>query len=92
MRSRYCAFALGDVAYLERTWHPRTRPARLRLDPVTRWTRLEVLAATGGGPFHTEGTVEFRAYYRDGGGPEQAMHENSSFVRLDGAWVYLSAL
>ncbi len=92
MRSRYCAFALGDVGYLERTWHPGTRPRHLELDPATRWTRLEVLGTTGGGPFHTEGTVEFRAHYRDWGGPEQIMRENSEFVREGGAWVYLSAL
>lgn len=92
MRSRYSAFAVGDVPYLERTWHSSTRPRHLELDPGTRWTRLEILGATGGGAFHTEGTVEFRAYYRERGGAEQSMHENSSFAREDGAWVYLSAL
>jgi SEC-C motif-containing protein len=92
MRSRFSAFAVGDAAYLLRSWHSGTRPARLSLDPETRWTRLEILGARDGGPFHTEGTVEFRAYYRDGGGPEQSMRENSSFSREDGAWVYVSAL
>lgn len=92
MRSRYTAFAVGDVAYLERTWHSSTRPRHLELDRATRWTKLEILGSTGGGAFHTEGTVEFRAHYRDRGGAEQSMHENSSFVREDGAWVYLSAL
>lgn len=26
MRSRYSAFAVGDEAYLLRSWHPTTRP------------------------------------------------------------------
>jgi SEC-C motif-containing protein len=92
MRSRFCAFAVGDAGHLLRSWHSSTRPARLSLDTSTRWTRLEILGTADGGPFHTEGTVEFRAYYRERGGAEQSMRENSSFVREDGAWVYLSAL
>jgi SEC-C motif-containing protein len=87
MRSRYSAFAVRDPAYLLRTWHPDTRPPQLRLEPEPRWLRLEVLATTGGGPFHTEGTVEFRAHYRDGGRPG-VLHEVSRFVHHAGAWVY----
>ena len=26
MRSRYSAYALGDLDYVFRTWHPKTRP------------------------------------------------------------------
>jgi SEC-C motif-containing protein len=36
MRSRYTAFARGDAAHLARTWHPRTRPERVDVDPRTR--------------------------------------------------------
>ncbi len=84
MRSRYCAFVKGDVAYLTRTWHPRTRPARLDLDPGTRWTGLEILATKDGSAFHTRGTVEFRASFRG-----CSLHEVSRFERVDGAWVYV---
>ncbi|MGF1241916.1 YchJ family protein [Streptomyces sp. 2-6] len=84
MRSRYCAFVRGDAAYLLRTWHPRTRPARLDLDPGMRWTGLEILGTTGGTAFHTTGTVTFRASYRGG-----ALREHSRFERVDGAWVYV---
>jgi SEC-C motif-containing protein len=95
MRSRFSAFAVGNADYLLRSWHSSTRPPRLDLDPGLRWTRLEILGSSGGGPFHSEGTVEFTAYSRrrrgDGDGGEEAMHENSSFVRESGAWVYLSA-
>lgn len=83
MRSRYTAFAIGDVGYLLRTWHPDTRPRALTLDPAQRWTRLEILGRTGGGLFDSAGTVEFRAHHREG-----AQRENSRFVRTGGQWFY----
>ena len=43
MRSRYTAYAVADEAYLLRTWHPRTRPERVGLDPGARWTGLDVV-------------------------------------------------
>ncbi|RZU11765.1 YchJ family protein [Streptomyces sp. BK239] len=84
MRSRYSAFVRGDAGYLMRTWHPRTRPAGLDLDPGTRWTGLEILATAEGSAFHSTGVVEFRASYRGG-----ALHERSRFERVEGAWVYV---
>ncbi|MGW0581327.1 YchJ family protein [Streptomyces sp. NPDC002920] len=84
MRSRYCAFVKGDVGYLLRTWHPRTRPGQLDLDPGMRWTGLEILGTGDGSAFHTTGTVEFRASFRGG-----SLHERSRFERVDGAWVYV---
>jgi SEC-C motif domain protein len=87
MRSRYTAFAVGDVEHLLRTWHPTTRPASLELDPALRWTQLEVLDRVRGGPFDTEGVVEFRAHHREG--PRRGvLHERSRFVREDGRWLY----
>jgi SEC-C motif-containing protein len=88
MRSRFSAFARQDAAYLLRSWAPETRPARIDFDPALRWERLEILGATEGGPFHSEGTVEFRAHYRAGRTPS-SLHENSRFRREDGAWVYV---
>jgi len=91
MRSRFSAFAVGDEAYLLRSWHPATRPSNLGLDPAQRWTRLEILGKTGGGLLHAEGTVEFRAHYTEPGHSD-VLHENSRFVRDDGQWVYVSPL
>ncbi|MCX2971817.1 YchJ family metal-binding protein [Streptomyces sp. TRM70308] len=91
MRSRFSAFAVGDAGYLLRTWHPRTRPARLDLDPEQRWLRLDVLGGTDGGPFGTEGTVEFRAHYAAHGAPG-TLHERSRFTRHEGAWVYVDGV
>ncbi|MGX1268963.1 YchJ family protein [Streptomyces phaeoluteigriseus] len=84
MRSRYSAFVKGDAGYLLRTWHPRTRPARLELDPGTRWTGLEILDTVDGSAFHATGVVEFRASYRGG-----ALRERSRFERVEGAWTYV---
>ncbi len=83
MRSRYCAFVVGDAAYLRLTWDPATRPRRVGLDPHTRWTGLDIIATDGGGPDDDEGTVVFRAHH-DGG----TVHENSLFRRA-GRWRYV---
>ena len=91
MRSRYSAFAVGDAGYLLATWHPSTVPDDLDLDPEIRWRRLDVLTTTAGGPFDSEGTVEFRATYRDPDGTG-ALHERSRFVRVAGAWSYLDGV
>ncbi|MET9264107.1 YchJ family protein [Amycolatopsis sp. NPDC004079] len=90
MRSRYCAFAVGEPGYLLDTWHPTTRPKRLRLDPAQEWTRLEILGQTGGSLLQNEGTVEFRAHYRHQG-RDDSQHENSRFVREGGRWYYVDA-
>lgn len=92
MRSRFTAFATGDLEHLLRSWHPRTRPHRedlaASLDEDVRWLRLTVHGTTAGGPFDDAGTVEFTAISR---GPEgrQVQRENSRFVREGGAWLYV---
>ncbi|MEU6894089.1 YchJ family metal-binding protein [Streptomyces sp. NPDC046557] len=91
MRSRFSAFAVGDTSYLLRSWHSSTRPAGLELDPGQRWERLEVLATERGGMFETEGSVEFRAHYREGR-HTGSLHELSGFSREGGAWVYVGPL
>ena len=90
MRSRYSAYVVGDAAYLTATWHPRTAPAELELDPAQRWFRLDVLATTAGGMLDTEGTVEFVARYRLGGQAGQ-QHELSTFIRSGRRWLYVDA-
>jgi SEC-C motif domain protein len=88
MRSRYSAFATGDVEYLLTSWHPDTRPEKLTLDPAQRWVRLEIVGTTGGGLLHKEGTVEFRAHYRHSS-HTGVLHERSRFTRVDGQWRYV---
>ena len=90
MRSRYAAYARGEVDHVWRTWHPRTRPERVVHDPTTTWTGLEILDVVAGGPDDDTGVVEFRASYRDPSGPGE-LHERSSFERRAGRWVYVAA-
>ncbi|WP_142134998.1 YchJ family protein [Arthrobacter sp. SLBN-83] len=88
MRSRYTAFVQLDEDYLLRTHHPSTAPAGLDLDPAMEWRRLDIVATSNGGPFDTEGRVEFKAYYRHGN-DRGVLHEDSRFVREDGRWFYV---
>jgi SEC-C motif-containing protein len=92
MRSRYSAFALRNSGYLLATWHGSTRPATLSLEPGSEltWTRLEIHAVKRGGPFDSEGTVEFTAHSR-AGNERYRQHEVSRFVRADKTWFYLDA-
>jgi SEC-C motif-containing protein len=89
MRSRYSAFAVGDGDYLYDTWDSAGRPAEIGLDDGLRWTRLEILETVRGGPFDTDGVVEFRAHYR-AARSAGARHERSWFAKKGGRWVYVS--
>jgi SEC-C motif-containing protein len=88
MRSRYAAYAHRDEPYLHRTWHPTTRPRRVRADDGPTWVRLEVLERTAGSLFDREGTVRFAAHYTVDGRPG-VLRENSHFVREHDQWWYV---
>lgn len=81
MRSRYSAFALGDADYLWRTWHPRTRPEPVTIDPAVVWTGLEIIEAAGD-------EVEFRASYRESQ-RTGTLHERSRFAVRARRWFYV---
>ena len=89
MRSRFSAFAFGDAAYLLRSWHPSTRPSELTLDPGLRWYRLDIERTERGGPFDTDGIVEFVAFFK--GTERGSLHETSRFVREVRDWFYVDA-
>ena len=88
MRSRYSAFAVGDLDYLWRTWHPRTRPAPLTPDSGLTWTGLQILDTVDGRAGDQTGEVEFRAYYRQGR-HRGTLHERSRFAVRAGRWFYV---
>ena len=84
MRSRYTAFALGELEYLRQTWHEDFRPQRIDAEARVRWIGLEVLQEQQDGD---KATVEFEArLLRDG--VVDALHERSEFLRLGGRWYY----
>jgi SEC-C motif-containing protein len=88
MRSRYSAYASGDADHLFRTWHPRTRPADVTVDPDVVWTGLEVLDTDAGGPDDDRGEVEFSARFTTSG-RDDVLHERSRFERRVGRWFYV---
>ena len=90
MRSRYSAFALGNSAYLLKSWHSRTRPSRLDLSDGVVWTGLTVGRSESGGADDKTGLVEFIASYRGPEGEGQ-VREISRFQREGGWWVYRDA-
>jgi len=92
MRSRYTAYALHDIDYLESTLHGN----ELRdfdKDGTEKWARdstwlgLDIVNTTAGAANDKEGSVEFRARYeRDG--VQHEHHELSLFRKFDGRWLY----
>ena len=88
MRSRYTAFALHDADHLRATWHPSTRPTRIELDDDLHWRRLVIVDRAGGGPFDSEGTVEFEAFWVQGG-ERGSLRERSRFTRESRRWFYV---
>ena len=88
MRSRYSAFVACDADYLLASWHPDTRPSRVRFDPEQRWLGLSIKDTDAGSENDTEGVVEFVARFKvQGRGHRQ--RERSRFERIEGRWYYL---
>ena len=88
MRSRYSAFVRGEVGYLFRSWHPRTRPDNPSIPYGLQWTGLRVLRTVDGGVDDESGLVEFEASYTSTTG-DGVLHETSRFERRRGVWVYV---
>lgn len=88
MRSRYSAFVVCDEAYLLATWHPQTRPSRVRFDQQQRWLGLSIRNTADGAAGEQWGTVEFVARFKVAGKGHR-LHEVSRFDNLDGRWYYL---
>lgn len=95
MRSRYTAYARGDVAHLVRTLAPEHRAGFDAADvragmQTTQWLGLEILGTEDGGAADSSGIVEFVARFQ-AQGQMRALHERSRFRRDegDGNWVYV---
>lgn len=87
MRSRYSAFVLGDLAYLQASWHASMRPAELAPNETgLKWLGLDVRQHLSQDADHA--TVEFIARSKLGGRAHR-LHEISRFVREEGVWYYL---
>lgn len=87
MRSRYSAYAVGNLDYVWRTWHPRTRPDALSASDEV-WTGLEILDTVAGQQGDEDGEVEFRAHYRRNR-RSGTLHERSHFAVRARQWLYV---
>lgn len=92
MRSRYSAFAKGEIAYLERSLHPDHRGdydpnSTKQWAETSEWIKLDVLDTSAGGPDDEEGTVDFVATYRQKDNT-CVHHELAHFQRKNGVWYY----
>ena len=92
MRSRYSAFAKGEIEYLKQSLHP---DHRADYDPVStqalsansEWVGLEIVGTRGDGKDDQEGSVEFIATFRQKGMTFKH-HELAEFKRHNGIWYY----
>ncbi|MGI9273683.1 MAG: YchJ family protein [Endozoicomonas sp.] len=95
MRSRFCAYFLGNTDYLTATTWPRQQAGldkaaiQSRADDV-QWTRLDVIRSEAGQINDNKGIVEFRAWFtQPGDSEEQPYHETSDFIREDSRWYFI---
>lgn len=92
MRSRYSAYALKLVDYLEETTHRDKLKSSYRRKLVgtildIQWTNLEIIKTSAGGTDDKAGKVAFEASYIENG-VEGLMREHSRFRKLSGRWYY----
>ena len=91
MRARYCAYVMGDDAFIAASWHAATCPpgAEREQDASSQvrvhWLGLDVKRHETTGD---TAIVEFIARFKTGGRAER-LHEISRFVRDDGVWRYV---
>ena len=86
MRSRFSAFAFQLKDYLRASWHPKTRPDDIQLEPSTQWKRLEIISANND---TQQGQVHFNAYYQEKN-EWHLLEETSKFLFENGHWFYHS--
>jgi SEC-C motif-containing protein len=88
MRSRYTAHAVGDFAYLHRTYLGTVHQPYVEDPdpPALQWTRL-VVHSHETGPKPDLAYVDFSAFYEEEGAAH-VLQEKSEFQRIDGQWFY----
>lgn len=94
MRSRYSAFAVANVDYLQKTLvraSRRTfdRKGSLQWAKMSTWKGLEIVAVERGQASDTDGIVEFIARYEVKGEPKEH-HERSLFRKNGDQWLYVT--
>lgn len=92
MRSRYSAYALRNVEYLIKTWHPKTLPRKLAEEiNEAKWIDLTIHKSWDSQE-QNEAFVEFTARFRNASGKAQKMHEISRFIKQGDHWFYVDGV
>lgn len=92
MRSRYTAYTMGNIDYVERTCVAEerenfNRQEAQRVVAEITWQGLDVIRVVDGGAGDQTGQVEFVFCFSQNDKP-YVQRELASFVREDGAWLY----
>lgn len=93
MRSRYVAFTLADIDYIEGSTDASAREefdrdGTLEWAKSSKWLGLEIVSTKDGGPRDSTGVVEFLAkFHYDGADREH--HERSDFRKREGKWFFV---
>ncbi|MEO0336282.1 MAG: YchJ family protein [Pseudomonadota bacterium] len=93
MRSRYTAFAIGEMDYIVDTHHPSSRDSvdvqgNQAWSKGAEWKGLEIRSTIGGEESDSKGQVEFVASF-DMDGEEKTHHELSDFKKEKGEWFFV---
>jgi len=93
MRSRYSALCVDAINYLLQTRHPSKRhldstPEIQATLQNTQWLKLEIISRTQGSTLDDQGTVTFRAFYKEGN-ETCILEECSHFLKENNRWFYL---
>lgn len=92
MRSRYTAYTLGDIDYIQKTYLDEEDDFDYEgtEDWATSsfWEGITIKETELGGENDDEGTVDFIAYYTDRNGKSCYHQEKSLFVKQDGKWMF----
>ena len=93
MRSRYSAYVVKQIDYIDQTNDPESkeafdRDAALEWSSGSEWQGLEIVATKAGLSEDSEGEVEFKASYKRDG-QDYVHHEVSLFQKIKGKWFYM---
>ena len=94
MRSRYTAFTLGLGEYLIQSHHPDTRHTVSKEEledwaTSVEWVGLTVIKKKQGRKEDKEGSVYFKAYFKENG-KRKVIEEDSKFLKINDIWYYHS--
>lgn len=92
MRSRYSAYVLKKIDYVDKTHHPKfggdfDKDEALKWANESEWMGLDIVKKSKGETQDDTGTVEFVAKYKNQG-KDAKHHEIANFKKHNDKWYY----